>query len=237
MMGRQKPQENENIMLTDDRQDKLERVARNRQEGFTVVIEDVFDPHNLGAVTRTCDAFGIQDIHVIFETQPEYDPKEVGKNSSTATNKWINYHIHHNTEDGIQHLKDDGWLTVATVIDPDAESIFEADLTHPKIAVLMGNEKRGLSDRAMQMADKRVTIPMVGIAQSMNISVSAALFIYEVTRQRRAVGIDPYLKDEDGVQKTLNYFQEMQEYFRKRNKRKRKDRALRRQKTEHGEDL
>lgn len=224
-------------MLTDDRQEKLENVARNRQAGFTVVIEDVFDPHNLGAVTRTCDAFGIQDIHVIFDSQPEYDPKEVGKNSSTATNKWINYHIHHNTEDGIQHLKDEGWLTVATVIDPDAESIFEADLSHPKIAMLMGNEKVGLSKKAIAMADKRITIPMVGIAQSMNISVSAALFIYEVTRQRRASGMEQYLNDEAGVQGILKYFMEMQEYFRRRNKRKRKARALHRQKAESEQDL
>ncbi len=219
-------------MLTDERQEKLERVARNRQEGFTVVIEDVFDPHNLGAVTRTCDAFGIQDINVIFETHPEFEPKEVGKNSSTATNKWINYHIHHGTKTGIQTLKDEGWLTVATVIDPDAESIFEADLTHPKIAMLLGNEKVGLSEQAIAMADKKVTIPMVGIAQSMNISVSAALFIYEVTRQRRTKGLEQYLKDEDGVQATLDYFNEMQEFFRKRNKRKRKDKALRREQRE-----
>jgi len=216
-------------MVTDERQEKLERVARNRQAGFTVVIEDVFDPHNLGAVTRTCDAFGIQEVNVIFETHPEFNPKEVGKNSSTATNKWIDYRIHHSTQAGIQTLKDEGWLTVATVIDETADSIFDADLTHPKIALMFGNEKMGLSEQAMAMADKRVTIPMVGIAQSMNISVSAALFIYEVTRQRRASGLDQYLKDDEDVQETLNYFQEMQEYFRKRNKKIRRDRALRRQ--------
>ena len=218
-------------MPTQDRLQKLERVARQRQAGFTVVIEDVFDPHNLGAVTRTCDAFGVQDIHVIFETHPEFDPKEVGKNSSTATNKWINYHIHQGTQAGIQSLQDEGWLVVATVIEADAESIFEADLTHPKIAMLFGNEKMGLSDQAIQMADKRVTIPMQGIAQSMNISVSAALFIYEVTRQRRAKGLDAYLKTEEGVQETLDYFAEMQEHFTKRNKRIRKERAYRRRKT------
>lgn len=215
-------------MPTEERLQKLESVARNRQAGFTVVMEDVFDPHNLGAVTRTCDAFGIQDINVIFETHPEFDPKEVGKNSSTATNKWINYHIHHGTQKGIQTLKDDGWLVVATVIDDDADTIFEADLTHPKIAMLFGNEKVGLSEQAIAMADKKVTIPMQGIAQSMNISVSAALFIYEVTRQRHAQGIAPYLMDEDDVQQTLTYFNEMQNYFTKRNKRIRKERAYNR---------
>ncbi len=215
-------------MPTEERLQKLERVARNRQSGFTVVMEDVFDPHNLGAVTRTCDAFGIQDINVIFETHPEFDPKEVGKNSSTATNKWINYRIHHGTQKGIQTLKDEGWLVVATVIDDDADTIFEADLTHPKIAMLFGNEKVGLSEQAIAMADKKVTIPMQGIAQSMNISVSAALFIYEVTRQRHAQGIAPYMMDEDSVQQTLTYFNEMQQYFKARNKRIRKERAYNR---------
>lgn len=216
-------------MPTQERLEKLSRVAHNRQVGFTVVIEDVFDPHNLGAVTRTCDAFGIQDINVIFETHPEFNPKEVGKNSSTATNKWINYRIHHSTQEGLQILKDEGWLVVATVIDEDADSIFEADLTHPKIAMLFGNEKMGLSQQAVDMADKRVTIPMQGIAQSMNISVSAALFIYEVTRQRREQGLTSYLMDEEQAKQTLDYFAEMQQYFAKRNKRLRKERAYRRQ--------
>ena len=217
-------------MPTQERLQKLERVARNRQAGFTVVVEDVFDPHNLGAVTRTCDAFGVQDINVIFETHPEFDPKEVGKNSSTATNKWINYRVHHGTQKGIQTLQDEGWLVVATVIDPDATPIFEADLAYPKIAMLLGNEKMGLSEQAIAMADKRVTIPMQGIAQSMNISVSAALFIYEITRQRNAKGLESYLMDEDHVQETLDYFTQMQAHFTKRNKRIRKERAARRRK-------
>ena len=215
-------------MPTEERLDKLEQVARNRQAGFTIVIEDVFDPHNLGAVTRTCDAFGIQEINVIFENQPEFNPKEVGKNSSTATNKWIHYRIHHDTQTGLQILKDEGWLLVATVLDEGAESLFEADLTHPKIALMFGNEKMGLSQKAIDMADKQITIPMQGIAQSMNISVSAALFIYEITRQRRANGINDYMMDEAQVSQTLDYFVEMQNYFTKRNKRIRKEKAYRR---------
>ena len=137
-------------MPTDQRLNKLKRVAEARQAGFTVVIEDVFDPHNLGAISRSCDAFGIQQINIIFETQPEFDPKEIGKNSSTATNKWLEYRIHHSTKAALRTLKHEGWQLVAAAIDPAAESIFEADLCASKIALLFGNEKTGLSGEALK---------------------------------------------------------------------------------------
>ena len=204
-------------MPTDQRLNKLRRVAEARQAGFTVVIEDVFDPHNLGAISRSCDAFGIQQINVIFETQPEFDPKEVGKNSSTATNKWLNYRIHHSTKAALRTLKHEGWQLV--------ESIFEADLCAPRIALLFGNEKTGLSPEALKLADRQVMIPMRGIAQSMNVSVSAALCIYEVTRQRMARCPQYLSVAPEQAAKTLDYFLEMHEHLGSRNKRRRVERA------------
>ncbi len=215
-------------MPTDQRLKKLKRVAQTRQAGFTVVIEDVFDPHNLGAISRSCDAFGIQQIHVIFETQPEFDPKQVGKNSSTATNKWLDYRIHHGTEKALQRLKSDGWQLAATVLDPAAESIYEADLCAPGIALLFGNEKTGLSSTALALADRKLMIPMRGIAQSMNVSVSAALCIYEVTRQRMARCPQHLSLGADQIAQTLDYFLDMHERLGKRNKTLRKERAKRR---------
>ncbi len=215
-------------MPTEKRLDKLKRVAEARQAGFTVVIEDIFDPHNLGAISRSCDAFGIQQINIIFETQPEFDPKEVGKNSSTATNKWLDYRIHHSTTAALRTLKHEGWQLVAAAIDPAAESIFEADLCASKIALLFGNEKTGLSREALKLADRQVMIPMRGIAQSMNVSVSAALCIYEVTRQRlercpQYLSVAP-----EQAAKTLDYFLDMHEHLGSRNKRRRVERAKKR---------
>lgn len=215
-------------MPTDERVNKLKRVAAQRQAGLTVVIEDVFDPHNLGAIARSCDAFGIQEINIIFDTHPEFDPKDVGKNSSTATNKWLNYRIHHDSERALRTLKDEGWLIVAAALDPKAESIFQADLSHPRLALLLGNEKEGLSAKALKMADRLLTIPMQGIAQSMNVSVSAALFLYEATRQRRTRGLEIYAADKDGRQRTLDYLLDMHEHLSRRNKRLRKERAKKR---------
>ena len=215
-------------MPTPARMQKLEQVARRRQAGLTVVLEDVFDPHNLGAIARSCDAFGVQDLHVIFETHPEFDPKAVGKNSSTATNKWLRYHIHHDSERALRALKSAGWLLVATVLEPAAGSLFSADLSHPKLALLLGNEKSGLSPQAVALADRRLTIPMQGIAQSMNVSVSAALFLYEITRQRRVRGLADYQMDGAQVQRTVDYFLEMQQHLSRRNKARRRERARQR---------
>jgi len=215
-------------MPTDARLNKLKRVAAQRQAGLTVVIEDVFDPHNVGAITRSCDAFGIQEINIIFDTHPEFDPKEVGKNSSTATNKWLNYRVHHGSVKALRTLKAEGWHIVAAALDPNAESIFGADLRQPKLALLLGNEKDGLSAQALRMADRLVTIPMRGIAQSMNVSVTAALFLYEVTRQRRQQGPEAYVADEAARQKTLDYFLEMHRHLNRRNKVQRQKRANKR---------
>ena len=215
-------------MPTEERLNKLSRVAARRQSGLTLVIEDVFDPHNLGAIARSCDAFGVQQIHVIFEQQPAFDPKEVGKNSSTATNKWLEYHIHHDTETALHVLKRDGWQLAATVLHPDAVPIHEADLCPPKLALLLGNEKTGLSATAIAQADQLLTIPMVGIAQSMNVSVTAALALYEVTAQRRARCPDLLRANEDEAARTLAYLLEMHEQLSRRNKRSRVERAKKR---------
>ncbi|MYD09827.1 MAG: RNA methyltransferase [Chloroflexi bacterium] len=212
-------------MPTEARLKKLRDVAERRQPGLTIVVEDVFDPHNMGAIARSCDAFGIQEINVIFETQPAFDPKQAGKNSSTATNKWLNYRIHHSTEAALQNLKREGWQLVATVLDPAAEPIYAADFCHPRIALLFGNEKTGLSPRAIALADTRVTIPMLGIAQSMNVSVSAALAIYEVTRQRRERCPEALQPSAGEIERNFAYLLDMHERHNKRNKRLRKERA------------
>ncbi len=215
-------------MPTDERLEKLKRVAEARQAGLTVVIEDIFDPHNLGAISRSCDAFGVQQIHVIFQTHPPFDPKEAGKNSSTATNKWLEYRIHRGTGDALRALKAEGWQLVATALDGEAESIFEADFRAPRIALLFGNEKTGLSPAALALADRKIMIPMRGIAQSMNVSVSAALCMYEVTRQRQARYPQFLQAAPAQAARTLDYLLDMNANLSRRNKIRRKERARKR---------
>ena len=215
-------------MPTQARLQKLKRAASQRQPGLTIVIQDVFDPHNLGAIARSCDAFGVQQLHVIFENSAPFDPKTIGKNSSTATNKWLQYHSHFDSEKALRSLKSDGWQVVATVLDDAAESLFDADFCQPRLALLLGNERDGLSQRALELADRRVTIPMRGIAQSLNVSVTAALCLYEITRQRQTLCPERLQNTAEQTERTLDYFLEMHAHLGRRSKQQRKLRAKQR---------
>lgn len=171
-------------MVTERREQRIRSVAARRQKGLTVVLEDIHDPHNAEAVLRSCDAFGIQQVHFIFEQEKYFDPRKVGKATSSSANKWLDFRIYFSTEQCLKDLRAEGYELIATVTDPGAESIYQADLTGERIAILAGNEHRGLSEKALQLAHRHITIPMFGMVQSLNLSVATALFIYEVTRQR-----------------------------------------------------
>jgi tRNA (guanosine-2'-O-)-methyltransferase len=192
-------------MVTEERASKIEHVASNRIKG-ALVLEDIYDMHNAMAAFRSCDAFGIQDVYLIFLQQDEFDPNEVGKTTSSSANKWLDYHVYYSTETCIRDLKDSGYEVVATVLDKDSESLFEADLTHQKIALMLGNENRGLSDTAVALADRKLMIPMNGMVQSLNLSVATAIFLYELRRQREAHGLDDYLVNDQRRKKLIEDF-------------------------------
>ena len=193
--------------ISDERKAKIEKVVAQRQAGFVIVLEDVHDPHNAMAVSRTCDAFGIQDVHLIFDKEPSYNPKRVGKVSSSSANKWLTFTKHSSAQECYEQLKKEGFTIVATALTDRSESIFDADLTHDKIALVLGNEHRGLSDCAIQNADTTLLIPMQGMVQSLNISVTAALGIYEIFHQRQASGQE-YVLDTEAQSRLLKEFVE-----------------------------
>jgi len=178
-------------MVTERRRAKIADVVSRRQRGV-VVFEDIADPHNAAAVLRTSEALGFQKICYIFEVNEPFDPRRVGKESSGSANKWLDFSIYHSTEACLQNLNDQGYETVATVADGDAESILDADLTNPDIALLFGNEHRGLSEKAVELSDRQLTIPLGGMVRSLNLSVAAAICLFEVTRQRDQRGPDAY---------------------------------------------
>lgn len=170
--------------MTPERLSIIKETLEKRQPDLTVIMENVGKPHNLAAVARTLEALGGLEIHASTNAKSI----RLSQMSAGGVRKWMPVSRHNSIEDGIAHLKQRGFQIVATYLDPQAVDYREADYTRPT-AILMGEELEGLSDSALALADTSIVIPMVGMAQSLNVSVAAALVLYEAYRQRDAAGM------------------------------------------------
>lgn len=170
-------------MKNTDRQQKIRKLIDSRQEGV-IVLENIADPHNAAAVWRTADAFGFQKIYLVYSKEKAINPKKIGKASSASANKWLSFTTFKNINDCYEKLRKDGYKIYATVLDKEASQISEIRFQKKKIAIVLGNEHRGLSEKAIKGADEKIYIPMKGMVQSLNISVTAGIVMYEVERQR-----------------------------------------------------
>jgi len=166
-----------------NRQEKIDKVIDQRQEGV-IVLEDIHDPHNAAAAWRTCDAFGFQKVYLIFDQEESFNPKRIGKASSSSANKWLSFKVFKSTKECLEELKNEGYKVMGTLLDQEAKKISEVNFTNRKMAILFGNEHRGLSETAIKMLDEKIYIPMKGMVQSLNLSVTAAIVMYEIDRQR-----------------------------------------------------
>ena len=166
------------------RMKKIRRVLTRRQPGLTVVMENIHDPHNVSAVLRTCDAVGVMQVELLYTK--EKLPR-IGKKSSSSANKWLERRRHASVDDCYRTLREAGFRVYATHLGTDAVSLYDLDLTG-KVALVFGNEHRGVSEEAATKADANFQIPMIGMIQSLNVSVAAAVSLYEALRQRLACG-------------------------------------------------
>lgn len=178
-------------MPTDRRHELIQRTCAARQQGV-VVIEDVRDPHNAAAVFRSCEAFGFQQVYLIFEQEKPFTPRRLGHATSASANKWLSFQTFDSTHACLSQLRAEGYEILATALEDRAESVFEASFLQPRLALLLGNEHRGLSPQALAMADRVLAIPMAGMIQSLNLSVTAGILLFEITRQRRAADMRAY---------------------------------------------
>jgi tRNA (guanosine-2'-O-)-methyltransferase len=174
--------------VTEERYLKFGEILRFRTRHLTIVLEDIFQPHNASAVLRTCDCFGLQTVHII-ENRNKY---QVNPDVALGASKWLDLVKHNqqneNTADCISILKAQGYRIVAT--SPHQHSHTPESLPlREKTALLFGTEMTGLSSIALEMADDYITIPMVGFTESLNISVSAAIFIQTLTARLRGSDI------------------------------------------------
>lgn len=171
-------------MISERRLNRFKEVIANRQAGLVLVLEDIHDPHNAAAIIRTCDGLGIAEVWFIFDKQEPYNPKKVGKVTSSSANKWVNFRTFRSTNDCLKELKKQKYLVCATILNKDAKDATSFDFSGPRIALVVGNEHSGISAAMTAGADELIYLPMKGFVESFNVSVSAALFLYEIVRQR-----------------------------------------------------
>lgn len=171
-------------MMTEERTRKFGEVLKQRTRHITIVLEDLFQPHNASAVLRSCDCFGIQDVHII-ENKNKY---EVNPNVALGSSKWLSLIKYNKTDDNtaacLHHLKQQGYRIIATTPHHEGHTPQTLPLD-PKFALVFGTELEGLSDTALRMADDFVKIPMFGFTESFNISVSAAILLHSLSTRLR----------------------------------------------------
>lgn len=162
----------------------LKTVLDKRQPDLTVMMENVHKSHNLSAILRTCDAVGVLEAHAVSQRG------EVKTYNKTAqgSQKWVELQVHESTDGAIAHLHSQGFQVYAAHLSEQAVDYREIDFTQPS-AVLLGAEKWGVSDRAAELCDRHIIVPMVGMVESLNVSVASAVILFEAQRQRLAAGM------------------------------------------------
>jgi len=172
---------------TDQRLEKIANVINRRQYSLRVVLENIHDPHNVSAIFRTCDAVGVPKVSLLYTF--EKFPK-LSRISSASANKWVEKERFESPAVCIDKLHSEGFKVYASMLSEDAVDFYSLDLTE-KVAVVMGNEHRGISREMAEKADKVFYIPMNGMIQSLNVSVAAAVVLFEAERQRIIKGMYP----------------------------------------------
>ncbi len=167
--------------MTEERRETLERVLGMRTHYMTILMENTFHPQNASALVRHCEAFGVQHLHTI-ETRCKFNPN---LNIVRGTDKWIELKRHGSTAEALQALKNEGYRIVATTPHRESCTPESFDVTKGKFALVFGTEHAGISDEVIEAADEFLRIPMCGMVESLNVSASAAILIYQLSTRMR----------------------------------------------------
>ena len=166
--------------MTKPREQRLAWVAAHRQFDLTVVLENVWDPHNVAAILRSCDAVGVQEIHLVYTTEKF---PGIGAKAAAGVKKWLTLTRHRSITACYRILRRRKFIIYASAVSPGTTDLYRLNFRQPT-AVVFGNEHRGVSEQARKSADGTFHIPMAGFARSLNVSVAAAVALYEAYRQR-----------------------------------------------------
>ena len=190
------------------RLDKFKKVASNRQEDIAVVLENIHDPHNIGAILRTCDSVGIHHIYIIT-TDPKLQSSGVYNKLSSASGagKWMSLNFYNDLEPAVKDIKKNFNRLYTTHLGAEAQSVYDIDFNE-KCAIAFGNEHEGISDALLLESDQNIVIPQYGMVQSLNISVACAVTLYEACRQKGEKG-----KYNNGYDSNIENQSQLYEYY------------------------
>ena len=174
--------------MTLKRYARIREMLARRQPDLTVCMEQVHKPHNVSAIIRTADAVGVHEVHAVW---PE-NRMRIMTSSAAGSNSWVQVKTHRTIADAVGHLKGQGMQVLATHLSEKSVDFRDIDYTRPT-CILMGQEKTGITQEALDLADQDIIIPMIGMVQSLNVSVASALILYEAQRQRQNAGM--YARD------------------------------------------
>jgi tRNA (guanosine-2'-O-)-methyltransferase len=186
--------------LTEKRKTKFRNVLEQRTKHFTVAVEDVYQLHNTSAVIRSCDVFGIQEVHII----EEINRKRIDREIAMGAQKWVDLNRYNGVKDCLGHLKSEGYQIVATTPHRD-DCLFDDFDISKKSCFFFGRETEGLSQEVLNEADCYLKIPMVGFTESLNISVSAAIILQDVTHRLKKSDINWGLTEKEKLEKRLDW--------------------------------
>jgi tRNA (guanosine-2'-O-)-methyltransferase len=184
--------------LTEQRKERFREVLYNRTNHFTVAVEDIFQFHNTSAVMRSCEVFGIQELNIVEQRFG----KDIDKEIAMGAQKWVDINKFDTIGNCIDDLRAKGYQIIATTPHNDSCLLHEFDVTQ-KSALFFGTEKEGLSEEVLQKADGYLKIPMVGFTESLNISVSAAIIIQDLTNRLRQSNVNWQLTEVELLEKRL----------------------------------
>ncbi|GAK29757.1 tRNA (guanosine(18)-2'-O)-methyltransferase TrmH [Serratia liquefaciens] len=170
--------------MSPERYARICEMLATRQPDLTVCLEQVHKPHNVSAIIRTADAVGVHQVHAVWPTTR----MRTLVSSAAGSNSWVNVQTHRTIGDAVTHLKGQGMQILATNLSARAVDFREVDYTRPT-CILLGQEKTGITEEALALADQDIVIPMIGMVQSLNVSVASALILYEAQRQRQNAGL------------------------------------------------
>lgn len=170
--------------MSPERFARINQMLDNRQADLTLCLDTVHKSQNISAIVRSADAVGIHQIHAVW---PEIEMRVSG-NTASGSQQWVKTHVHHKMADAAAIFKAQGMQILATNFSDKAVDYRDIDYTKPTV-IIMGNERDGLSQEGLDLADKHIIIPMMGMVQSLNVSVASALIMYEAQQQRAKAGM------------------------------------------------